>query len=949
MRRTSLLLRTGTALVTALVLVTVATAALAATTGKITGSVREKGKAALPGVTVIVDGTRLGAIADDQGRYTILNVPAGAYTVRGRLIGYADYVLTNVQVRPDFTTEANLEMLTDAIQQEPVIVESTRPLIQKDATGTTRFLSGEDIKNLPTRGYRDAASLQTGVVNFQRNIDRESQNTPTLIVRGGRPNEVAYYVDGFSQQDPLTGNSTTNISNNSVEEVVVMTGGFNAEYGKVSSGIINVITRDGGAKYFGAVETVTDAPAGDWIGSKRYDYNIYDVSLGGPIVPRSEKANFYFSGERRWQGDRTPRFFPAGLIAAARDGIDLGAKAPNSALTGDDLVAGRLPNNSLSGWTWQGKVTWRPTDRVNVKVGTLGSRDDWREFLQSYIFNAEHMPRYQDKNRSGFVTLNQNLSNTSFYSASINYFETERRRGDGVFFDDVRAYAGVNPTFDTDLPYFRPPGYVFDDYLHRKSSYWGVKGDLTSQLNRYHQLKGGAELQLHKLRFYNAFFPRRIFDSTGVAVRINDIDRYGYDVDGESEVDGGQDGPKHPKTAAFFLQDKFEREGVIVNGGLRFDYINVDTPALISETFPLGDPGDPQDSTLSTLDPRDLAPNKKYTRISPRFGVAFPVTEKTLLRVNYGQFFQQVNLQDLYVSYRFLEYKINNGGYFVGFGNPNLKPERTTAYEVGVAHQLGERMRLDVTAYYKDVKDLVEVQAIRSNPAGFSSYRNRDFATLKGLDIGWSMRPINHISASVNYSLSYAQGTGSVSNTQRNIAWTADRPPKQTSPLDFDQRHKLTLNADYRLGAGEGPGRLFSNTGLNVLVRLSSGTPYTPIQVQDEVTLGAISRIPTGPLNSRYGPWTSTIDAKLSKGFQFGSLGLEGFLWVLNVLDRKNAQTVFESSGSAFTTNWLNTQAGQAFLAQQGEKGRRAYELAQNRPTFFSNPRLVRFGLRASF
>ena len=160
MNRTSWILRTSTALVSVLLVVAAATTALAATTGKITGTVSEKGKGALPGVTVVVDGTRLGAIADDQGRFTIVNVPAGSHTLRARLIGYADYVLTKLEIRPDFTTEANLELSTLAIQQEPVVVESTRPLIQKDATGTTRFLSGEDIQNLPTRGYRDAASLQ---------------------------------------------------------------------------------------------------------------------------------------------------------------------------------------------------------------------------------------------------------------------------------------------------------------------------------------------------------------------------------------------------------------------------------------------------------------------------------------------------------------------------------------------------------------------------------------------------------------------------------------------------------------------------------------------------------------------------------------------------------------------------------------------------------------------
>jgi outer membrane receptor protein involved in Fe transport len=915
--------------------------ALAGTTGKITGTVREKGKAALPGVTVIVEGTRFGAIADDQGRYTILNVPGGTYVVRGKIIGYADYVVNNVQVTPDFTTEINLEMSPDAIQQEPVIVESTRPLIQKDATGTARFLSKEDIQNLPTRGYRDAASLQTGVVNFARSYDprgveRESQNTSSLIVRGGRANEVAYYVDGFSQQDPLTGYSTTNIANNAIDEVTVLTGGFNAEYGKVSSGVVNVTTREGGTKFFGNFEAVTDAGSSAF-GANQYDWNLYDASIGGPVIPGSDKLTFYASGERRWQGDRQPKFVGSPLNQAFQSMLD--------------TEEGRLPNNNLAGWTWQGKLAFRPGDKMNIKLGTLGSFDDWREYSQAYLFNAAHMPRYQDTNRSAFGTLSYTLSSKSFLSTSINYFMTERKRGDGVFFDDVRAYSQPdgNPQFDTQLPYFLLPGHVFDDYLRRKSQYWGVKGDWTSQVNRYHQVKAGLGGERHTLRYYNSYFPTNVdYDSLGNPTGGQaDIDRYGFDVVGQEEVDDGLDGAKHPKTAFLFLQDKFEREGVIVNGGLRLDYINVDTPALLSEQFPLGPP--PDDSLNTT----DLNPNRTYSRLSPRLGVAFPVTDKTLLRVNYGQFFQQVNLQDLYVSYRFLQHKIRTGGYFVGFGNPNLKPERTTAYEVGVAQQLGERMRLDATAYYKDVKDLVEIVTIASSPNAFASYRNRDFATIKGLDVGWTMRPISNVAASLNYSLSYAQGTGSVSNSQRNIAWTASNPPKQSSPLDFDQRHKIAANIDWRFGKGEGPtvggSHIFSNAGLNVLLSAGSGTPYTPVDVYDEVTLAAVSTTPSGPTNSRYGPWTSTIDMKLNKGFNLGSLNFDAYVWVLNLLDRKNAVAVYESSGSAYTTNWLNTEAGQAFLANQGAAGQATYDLAQTNPQLFGNPRLVRFGLRVGF
>src|SRR5262249_18460252 len=162
----------------------------------------------------------------------------------------------------------------EAVQMNEVVVNAERPLLQKDATGTTRFISAAEIQKLPTRGYRDAAAQQTGVVNFRRQIDNETQNGNTLIIRGGPPNETAYFVDGFSQQDPLTGTSSTSINNNAIDEVVVLTGGFNPEYGRIMSGAVNVVTREGADKYFGALETVSDAPGGKWVGSRKTDYNV---------------------------------------------------------------------------------------------------------------------------------------------------------------------------------------------------------------------------------------------------------------------------------------------------------------------------------------------------------------------------------------------------------------------------------------------------------------------------------------------------------------------------------------------------------------------------------------------------------------------------------------------------------------------------------------------------
>ena len=934
--------------------------AYAGTTGKLTGKVRNEKKEPLAGVNVRVEGQRLGAVTDENGDYTILGIPGGMQIIRANLLGYAPFVAEKVNIAPDFTTTLNIELKTEAIQQAEVRVEAERPLLQKDATGTTRFLSQDDIQKLPTRGYRDAAAQQTGIVNFQRQIDNESQNNNTLIIRGGRPNETAYFVDGFSQQDPLTGTSSTAINNNAIEEVVVMTGGFNPEYGRIMSGAINVVTREGGDKYFGSAEAISDMLSGSWVGTRPTDYNLYDLSFGGPM-PAVKNLNFYFSGERRWQRDRSPSF----MEGFFRDALSSLGQDPDF-----------KPNNSSSGYSYQGKLSWQMSNAMSFKLSGLGSTDDWHEYLNPYLFNLAHTPRYYDRNRSVTGTFNHVLSTKTFYTLGGNWFETLRKRGDGVAFDNLMGYYPqtdnhVNPRFDNDVPVFFDQGHIFDDYLQRKSSYVGFQGAITSQMDSHNQLKGGGDFQYHTLRFFNHFFPVQMGGLIQGA-NFTDWDGYGYElvpvlgpritdptkVDSVvgirlDEANGGQDGAKHPKTWSLYGQDKFEKEGVVVNGGLRFDHINVDTPALASERFPLGSPDD-VGNLPDSLETRDLVQNKTYARLSPRLGIAFPVDEKTVLRFNYGQFYQQPNLQDLYVSYRFLQHKVSTGGYFVGFGNPNLKPEQTTAYEVGAQRQMGTNVRLDVTAYYKDVKDLVEITNIPSRPQSFSSYRNRDFATIKGLDVGLAMRPMNHFSGSLNYSLSYAQGTGSVSNTQRNIAWTSAEIPRQTAPLDFDQRHRMSINLDWRLGNNEGPGwsghKLLGNFGINALFNVASGTPYTPTEVYNEVTLAAVSSTPSGPLNSRYGPWTKSLDLKATKGFAAGGMQWEAFVWGLNVFNDKNAVAVYTSTGLPNTTNWLNTDEGQAFAAStQGKNGEELYQLAQNDPSLYSTPRSVRFGIRTSF
>ncbi|MEW5702643.1 MAG: TonB-dependent receptor [Candidatus Zixiibacteriota bacterium] len=999
------------------------TAAWAGTTGKLSGVVTDQSTGQpIPGAAVSVEGTQWGALTDQDGRFVLLNIPVGYYTLKASIVGYTPMEVKNIAVSVDLTTTQDFQLSTQAVEMGAVTVTAERPLVKQDQTSTLRIVTTDDVQNLPTRGYQDIVGLQTGAVRYNDNTAarqrgaRENSTTGVLNLRGGRASEVAYYVDGFSQQDPLTGLSTTQINNNSIEEVSVVSGGFNAEYGLIMSGAVNVTTKEGEAAYHGTVEAITDNFHGE-----KYDYNVYSAVLNGPVLKGSDKLTFYAAGERRWAGDRNPHSRAGGI----------------------------LPNDFSGLWNWQGKLNWRPSGNIVARLGSIGSQENWREYRRDYNFDIDHTPRYEDKNYSLWGEMTHTLNPKTFYTASLSWFSTARKRGDGVYFDNIWGYGrpNVNPQFDdTRLfyswddyelvpdsinqprPLFPDPedatkslypdslvgsvvfdttldvfmgmrditgdgvpdsvfeehtfmwrgdeGRVWRNYLQRYSSYIGGDFDFVSQVHPNHEVKFGAEFQRHTLRRYQHLWPTNIYQ--GEPKGFQDIDFFGYDVAANEVDDGGPNGVKHPVNLAGYLQDKFEWEGLVVNAGLRFDYFDYRTERLLDPENPLDpfgrdaeaskDPTRPKSERDSLaleagrLTESDLTESESVSRVSPRLGVAFPVADGSVFHFSYGKFFQRPDLQNLYVNYDYLEFKIKSGGYYFAFGNPNLEPEETTAYEAGWRKRVSDFAAVDVTAFFKDIKNLTEVVTQPAAPNSFSTFRNRDYGTVKGIEIQLDMRRNHGISTQLNYTLQYANGTGSFANTQSNIAWVNSEPPKHTSALEFDQRHKLTGILDIRAGAKEGPrlGETYplERTGVNFVFTAGSGFPYSPAEVYNEVSLANLSTNPAGPINSRRTPWTYRLDLKANREIPLGRLTLDVYLWVINVFDRENVVDVYEGTGLADQTGWLETPEGQSFATnpdlsvphdQSGLTATEKYELRQNDPLNFDTPRQIRFGVRWTF
>jgi len=914
----------------------------AGTSGKLSGTiVSEETGEPLPGVAVSIEGTVMGGLTNADGEYFILNVPVGTHVVKASLIGYAPVEVINVKVSIDLTTYNDVTLSKKALDLGKTIrVTAQRPLIIRDKTATIKIIETEDIENMPTRGYQDIVGFQAGVVAFRDNPNirqrggRESTNTAEINIRGGRPSEVAYFVDGFSQQDPLSGLATINISSNSLAEIEITTGGFNAEYGWVASGVVNATTKEGAQKYAGSVDLITDN-IGD-----QYDYNIYSGNVSGP-VPGLEGASFFLSGERRWQGDRQP----------------------------SAIVDEQLPENWLGGWSGHGKLSYKVNDNVNVKVGAMYSKDNWSQYLHTYRFNIEHTPRYLDLNQSGYIKWTHTLSPKTFYTLAGSYFQTERMRGDGVYFAQVNSYqrsnwpGAGNPAQDNvglfwswdDMDGVTPDvdeGHIWDDYLRRKSSYIGIDADISSQVTNQHLLRFGFDFQRHTLRYFRSLFPAN-------ADTIN-VDNYGYDRHGielDSDDEVWQNEAKHPVTWALYLQDKFEWNDMVINAGVRYDNFNTNTLWVkdIQNPFKQGD--------SLNMDLADFEDSKSETRLSPRIGIGFPVSDRTVLHFSYGKFFQRPELNRLYVNYDYYENKVKAGGYYYTFGNPNLEPEKITAFEFGISHQLNDNTAFEVTGYYKDAAGLTQATTVTNvDPKSYSIFLNEDFGTIKGLDFTLKMRRTQKIALDLNYSLSWATGTGSYATTQRNVTWTLSEVPRFANPLTYDQRHKFTGIIDVRFGKGEGPliGDIYplENAGVNFIVNLASGTPYTPSQSGfDPVTLFAVTSTPAGSINSRYSPWRFRIDMKASKTLYFNNgISLDLYVWVMNLLDRDNVLSVYETSGDPDATNWLVTEAGQDWIDANssaddasGLNGEDKYILASQNPGNYDIPRQIRFGLRMSF
>jgi hypothetical protein len=255
--------RIGLAVATALFILVYTHVVSAAASGKIAGRVTDTATGQpLPGANVVVEGTNLGAAADEKGEYYILNVGPGWYEVRAQVIGYTIARVLEVRVQSDITTVVNMELTPTIIEGEEVVVVAERPIVELGVGNTKSILSGDVLRDLPQLQFKDVLSRQAGM---------EVLDARGLIVRGGREHELSVSMDGMETRDAIDNNVYLRVNPDAVQEVEIQLGGFGAQYGRARAGVINVTTKEGGDNYAFTFDLRGSIPGQKHFGERWYE------------------------------------------------------------------------------------------------------------------------------------------------------------------------------------------------------------------------------------------------------------------------------------------------------------------------------------------------------------------------------------------------------------------------------------------------------------------------------------------------------------------------------------------------------------------------------------------------------------------------------------------------------------------------------------------------------
>jgi outer membrane receptor protein involved in Fe transport len=921
--------------------------------GKISGRVLDaQTKEPLIGANVILDGTTIGSTTDAEGYYVILNIPPDIYTLKVSYVGYKAYVVKNVNVATDFTNAIDCRLEAGQFETQTVVIEGERqPLVRKDLTNPVASISSENIRELPVTDIGKVIGLQAGVT-----VDDDG----SIHIRGGYSNEIAYTLNGMNINNPYGNTRSIGLATNAVQEVSVSSGTFSAEYGTALSGVVNYVTREGGRKWNGSMRWYT----GDHV-SNRKDlfFNIDDIqwnnvyrlegSLGGPIV--GEDLTMFASGVYSYFGGSSyahrlympsdgfiyANQFPTGdpRKGASTDAYYFG---PLKAWTdstnlhggpsGDSAI---VPLNWSVAYNAQANILYRLSSDIRLKYEFVYDRSYYPTSGKAYWFKPDGRSMTDGNSYFQALELTHMLSQTAFYTLKLSYMYDH---GTARTYDDINDPRYLPAFYSVVIPNTSfLTGGVDLSRFERTSEAYTAKFDMTTQLLNIHELKLGFEVRQHKLNVESYTLQFRNPSNPTGAPSFDDALKYGYTYEAyiPSDSSGYVNYSREPVQASAYVQDKIELfESIILNLGLRYDYFDpaANYNPMISDELLF------QTQLFIT---KNLTPAEKKHMVAPRISVSYPITDKGTIRFSYGHFYQIGSLSSLYSNANFRAPYASTPS----FGNPNVSPQKSVQYELGLQQGMTDNIRLEITGYYKDVRDYIYTQTIYTSRGDkqYGLLTNLSYANTRGISISLLKRraPGDPLSATIDYTFQVSEGNRT-SPTDELFFNEQQGKLGETwlVPMSFDRSHTITSTVTLSTSR---------DWTLSLIGYVRTGTPYTPSFPSTVVST-------TFEQNSDRQPVQWNVDLKAEKYFQIEDIDFSLFVQVDNLFDTENELYVYANSGRALyditekLEPWVFDNLRSRITRQDPGMIPMSYvDSYYKNPGNVSGPRLIRVGCSVNF
>ncbi len=926
-----------------LFLILIQTSFLLSQTGKISGVITDTTThEPLIGANVIVQGTTMGAATGLNGDYAILSIPPGTYTLRFSMVGYTTYIVNNVIVHIDQTTTIDAKLSPQTIQTQEVVVTAQTPIVQRDVSASRVNLDVQQIQSLPVTSVSQVVGLQAGV-------------EPGLVIRGGRADQTGFVLNGMSLRDERDNSPFTGISYTAIDQIQIQTGGFTAEYGGIRSGLVNVTTKEGPRDkyYFSFLGRYSPADAKHF-GPSPNDPNTYWLRpyLDPQVAMLGTSAINPATGQPYWDAN-TQKQYPSfeGWIAVANKTLQ--DKDPNNDLTplaaqklflwqhrrqldirlpdydmdmsfggpvpiiGQDLGGLRffasyrqtqneyvipLSRNGVNDYTGQLKLTSDIGSGKKLMVQGLIAQDlgtndnnaglngifvtpndiasslNQVSYIDARMFATDYWAPSQVNYFQYGAKYTDVINPATFYEITFSTFGSIYKTGpgadrntDSVFLFGNNYYVDEAPFGYSDFPVsgvgsgLRMGVGFSNSRDSSKITNYNIKGDFQSQVDEHNQIKAGVE-----------------FNFTDNNVYYGSIDNY---------LPSGRSRSlwhTYPKRAAVYVQDKLEFEGMVANLGLRAEYSD---PG--GEWYDFTNPYTVALSASGTLDSVAKSPVVKQFDISPRLGIAFPITDNSKLYFNYGHFRQIPTPDNLYLIRRFVQPTAISR-----LADPNLPLQKTVAYELGYEQNLLDMFLIHLAGYYKDVSlqsgysstipsgsvSGLVTYISRDGKVSYSVSESNSYQDVRGFELTLTKNRGDWIQGFINYTYDVT------TNGYFGYLTYYENPAEQ-------KRYELTTNDYYQERPTPRP---YANMSIDLFTPADLGPKFGGVSLLGDWRLNLVGNwrngyyltwanggsIPGVVNNVQWNDYLD-FDMRLSKQFRVGFANIELFMDMNNIFNYK--------------------------------------------------------------